>query len=102
MSRLMVVAGRLPDGDVGPVHAHEGDEVLRVVSGRVLVRCGDHQRVCEAGELVVVPPGVLHGFRVRSPPHETPLRRDVSRLQGAARCIAYSGFEIRCVVVPGH
>lgn len=60
----MVVAGRLPDGDVGPVHAHEGDEVLRVVSGRVVVRCGDQQQVCETGEMVIVPPGVLHGFRV--------------------------------------
>lgn len=64
LRRLMVVAGRLPDGDVGPVHAHDGDEVLRVVSGRVQVRCGDQQRVSGAGELVVVPPGVLHGFRV--------------------------------------
>jgi hypothetical protein len=33
LRRLMVIGGRLPDGDVGPVHVHEGDEVLRVVSG---------------------------------------------------------------------
>jgi hypothetical protein len=37
---------------------------LRVVSGRIRIRCGDQQRVCAAGDLVVVPPGVLHGFRV--------------------------------------
>lgn len=64
LQRLMWVAGRLPIGDIGPLHAHEGDEVLRVVSGEVLIRCGDEQRLCTAGELLVVPPGVLHGFQV--------------------------------------
>jgi len=46
------------------VHVHEGEEVLRVVSGQVLIRCGDEEQMCTAGQLVVVPPGVLHGFRV--------------------------------------
>jgi mannose-6-phosphate isomerase-like protein (cupin superfamily) len=64
LKRVMWVAGRLPVGDVGPVHAHEGDEVLRVVSGEVLIRCGDEEQLCRAGQLVVVPPGMLHGFRV--------------------------------------
>jgi quercetin dioxygenase-like cupin family protein len=64
LRRLMVVAGRLPDGDVGPVHVHEGDEVLRVVGGEIMIRCGDHRRVCRAGDLVVVAAGVPHGFRV--------------------------------------
>lgn len=63
LRRLMVVSGRLPADQVGPVHTHEGDEVLRVVSGLVVMRCGDERRVCEAGDLIVVPPGVLHGFR---------------------------------------
>ena len=35
LQRLMVVAGRLPASDVGIVHVHHGDEVLRVVSGSV-------------------------------------------------------------------
>lgn len=64
LQRLMVVAGRLPEGDVGPVHVHEGDEVLRVVSGEVVVRCGDQRRVCRDGDLVIVADGVPHGFRV--------------------------------------
>jgi quercetin dioxygenase-like cupin family protein len=64
LRRLMVVAGRLPKGDIGPMHVHEGDEVLRVVSGEILVRCGDERRACHAGDLVVVPPVVPHGFRV--------------------------------------
>lgn len=49
LQKLMVVAGRLPDGDVGPVHVHEGDEVLRVVSGEIVVACGDERRTCHAG-----------------------------------------------------
>lgn len=64
LHRLMVVAGRLPEGDIGPVHLHQGDEVLRVVSGEVLVRCGDEQRLCRPDDVVIVAPGVLHGFRV--------------------------------------
>jgi hypothetical protein len=43
---------------------HHGDEVLRVVSGEILVRCGDSRRVCGPGDLIVVPPDVPHGFRV--------------------------------------
>ncbi len=66
LRRLMLVAGRLPAGDVGPPHTHAGDEVLRVVSGEVVVRCGEQERTCTAGSVVVVPPGVLHGFRVRT------------------------------------
>ena len=64
LGRLMLVSGRLREGDVGPVHVHEGDEVLRVLSGELLVRCGDERRVCRQGDLVTVAPGVPHGFRV--------------------------------------
>lgn len=64
LRRLMVVAGRLPASDIGLVHVHEGDEVLRVVSGKILVRCGDERRVCQAGDMVVVAPGVPQGFEV--------------------------------------
>jgi quercetin dioxygenase-like cupin family protein len=63
LERFMVVSGHLPAEDIGPVHVHDGDEVIRVVSGLVVVRCGDERRVCEAGDLVIVPPGVHHGFR---------------------------------------
>lgn len=63
LAKFMIVSGRLPAEDIGPVHVHDGDEVIRVVSGLIVVRCGDERRVCEAGDLVVVPPGVHHGFR---------------------------------------
>ena len=65
LQRLMVVSGRLPAGNGGgPVHAHLGDEVLRIISGEIIVRVGDERRLCAAGDVAVVPPNVLHGFQV--------------------------------------
>jgi Cupin domain len=65
LQRLMVVSGRLPAATGGgPVHAHLGDEVLRIVSGELIVRVGDERRTCGAGDVAVVPPNVLHGFQV--------------------------------------
>ncbi len=66
LRRLMVVTGRLLAGDTGPVHVHHGDEVLRVISGEIFVRCGDMRRSCGPGDLVIVPADVPHGFRVMS------------------------------------
>jgi hypothetical protein len=64
LRRLLVAAGRLPEGDAGPVHTHEGDEVLRIIEGEMLIRCGDERRHCGPGDLVAVPPGIPHGFGV--------------------------------------
>jgi quercetin dioxygenase-like cupin family protein len=66
LRRLMFVVGRLPAGDHGPMHLHRGDELLRVLEGEVVVRVGEERRTCRAGDVVVVPPDVLHGFRVLS------------------------------------
>jgi mannose-6-phosphate isomerase-like protein (cupin superfamily) len=63
LSRLLLAVGRLPSADVGPVHLHYGEEVLHVVSGRLLIRTGDHRRECGPGEVVAVPAGTWHGFR---------------------------------------
>jgi mannose-6-phosphate isomerase-like protein (cupin superfamily) len=63
LQRLLLASGRLPAGDHGPMHLHRGDEILRIVSGEIVVRVGDDRRVCRAGDVVVVPPDTLHGFR---------------------------------------
>jgi hypothetical protein len=65
LQRLMVVSGRLlAETSGGPVHAHLGNEVLRIISGEVIVRVGDERRTCRAGDIALVPPNVLHGFQV--------------------------------------
>jgi quercetin dioxygenase-like cupin family protein len=64
LRRLLVASGRLRAGDPGHVHLHEGDEVLRVLSGEIVVRVGDQRRACHQGDLAIVPPRTLHGFRV--------------------------------------
>jgi mannose-6-phosphate isomerase-like protein (cupin superfamily) len=64
LGRVLLAAGTLPAGDLGWVHEHGGDEVIRVVSGRVTFTVGGQVRVCGPGELAVIPPGVPHGFVV--------------------------------------
>ena len=63
LSGLLLAVGRLPHADVGPIHLHYGEEVLHVVSGRLLIRAGDDRRECGPGEVVAVPAGRWHGFR---------------------------------------
>jgi quercetin dioxygenase-like cupin family protein len=64
LRRLLLADGRLPEGEVGAVHTHGGDELIRVVSGRLQARVGDRRFHCGPGEMLVVPPGVEHGFVV--------------------------------------
>jgi hypothetical protein len=65
LQRLMVVSGwLLAESSAGPVHAHAGDEVIRVLEGELLVRVGEERRTCRPGDLAVIPPLVLHGFQV--------------------------------------
>ncbi|WP_410050301.1 cupin domain-containing protein [Actinomadura sp. HBU206391] len=49
--------------DHGAVHLHAGDEVLRVLSGELLVRIGDERRRCREGDIAIMPPNTWHGFR---------------------------------------
>jgi quercetin dioxygenase-like cupin family protein len=63
LSRVLLAVGRLPSADVGPVHLHFGEEVLHVVSGRLLIRAGDLRRECGPGDVIAVPSGTWHGFR---------------------------------------
>ena len=64
LCRLVLAVGRLPAGDVGPVHLHYGEEVLHVLDGRLLVRVGAERRECGPGEVVTVAAGEWHGFQV--------------------------------------
>ncbi|HEX6682476.1 MAG TPA: cupin domain-containing protein [Candidatus Limnocylindrales bacterium] len=64
LRRLVVASGWIPLGAPSQMHLHHGDEVIRIVSGEVLMRVGDERQTCGPGDIVVVPPRTLHGFRV--------------------------------------
>lgn len=66
LRRLVVASGWVPVGAPSQMHLHRGDEVIRIVSGEVVMRVGDERRTCGPGDLVIVPPDTLHGFRVVS------------------------------------
>jgi mannose-6-phosphate isomerase-like protein (cupin superfamily) len=63
LTRLLVASGRMAANDLGTVHLHAGDEVLRVVSGELLIRIGDERRHCQKGDIAIIPPNTWHGFR---------------------------------------
>ena len=62
LKRLLLAVGRLPAGDHGPAHLHEGEEILHVLSGRLRVRIDDESVDAGPGSVVAVPAGALHGF----------------------------------------
>jgi hypothetical protein len=64
LQRLLVASARLPAGPGAQMHLHVGDEVLRILTGEIVMRVGDERRTCRAGDLVIVPPNTLHGFQV--------------------------------------
>lgn len=64
LERLLLAVGRLPAGDHGPAHLHEGEEILHVLSGRLRVRLGDRSVAAGPGSVVAVPTGIVHGFDV--------------------------------------
>lgn len=62
LARLLLAVGRLPAGDHGPEHLHEGEEILHVLSGRLRVRIDGESVDAGPGTVVAVPAGALHGF----------------------------------------
>ena len=49
-------------GAGAPLHTHEDDELIVVLSGTLRVRIGDESHEVGAEHTVVVPPGAPHGF----------------------------------------
>lgn len=73
-TRVTVLASRedtngqevtLQSGEEGmgpPPHSHDWDESFYVLKGRVAFNCAGETLMCEAGTLVHVPAGTVHGF----------------------------------------
>jgi quercetin dioxygenase-like cupin family protein len=64
LQRLLLASGRVPAGEPGRMHLHAGEEVIRILSGELVIRVADERRTCRQGDLAIIPPHTLHGFRV--------------------------------------
>lgn len=51
-------------GDILGPHWHDGEELFRVLSGQLRFQVGDDAREVGAGEIVVIPPKVIHSHTV--------------------------------------
>jgi quercetin dioxygenase-like cupin family protein len=59
---LVVLRQRVGPRERGWLHRHDADQVMRVLSGSLVIAVGDEERRCEHGAVAVIPPGTWHGF----------------------------------------
>lgn len=65
---ISVVEHTLPEGFGPPLHIHhDEDEIFHVIAGELRFQCGDRRSVGLPGDVVCLPRGVAHGFKVMSP-----------------------------------
>jgi mannose-6-phosphate isomerase-like protein (cupin superfamily) len=50
-------------GNGAPSHLHAVEEILRITSGSATVWVGDDQEDLTTGASIIIPAGVIHGFR---------------------------------------
>ena len=61
-TRIWMIRGTAPSGTRIGLHHHQGDEIWRVLRGRIRITVSDERFDCGPGELVVIPPNVKHGI----------------------------------------
>jgi quercetin dioxygenase-like cupin family protein len=54
---------RMAGGTGAEPHKHPNEQIIYVLKGRLHARVGDEERVVEIGEVVHVPPNVVHEIR---------------------------------------
>jgi len=65
--RISVIEHRMPYGSKTPMHIHRNeDEVFHVLEGTMRFRIEGEDTVAHAGQIVMVPKGAMHAFRVES------------------------------------
>jgi quercetin dioxygenase-like cupin family protein len=47
-----------------PLHSHDCEEIISVLAGRIQAQIGDEVFAVGAGESILIPAEILHGFRV--------------------------------------
>ena len=62
-ANLTVIAERMGVGDAIPLHRHAIDEVVVYLSGEIEVRLGEETYAVRAGDIMVIPAGVVHAQR---------------------------------------
>jgi quercetin dioxygenase-like cupin family protein len=62
LRRLIVRVQPVAPHVVGHLHRHDGDQILIVLEGEVLIEVDGDGRICHAGELGIAPAGAVHGF----------------------------------------
>jgi len=61
----IVLEMTLPVGSTPPLHVHANlDDSWYVLAGEMVLRCGDDERIVNAGHWVSMPRGIPHTFRV--------------------------------------
>lgn len=64
---ISVVEHTLPHGFGPPLHVHhDEDEIFHIMAGELKFRCGDRTSIGVVGDVICLPRGVPHGFRVMS------------------------------------
>jgi quercetin dioxygenase-like cupin family protein len=65
---VSVLENLAPFGDSPPLHRHTTeDEIFHILDGQMRFQIEQDQRVCGPGEILCVPKGVRHTYRVESP-----------------------------------
>jgi mannose-6-phosphate isomerase-like protein (cupin superfamily) len=67
LKHLTLVLGETPPGGSIRLHRHEYEEVFIIHAGRGLYTVGDMTVEAGAGDVVIVPAGMVHGFSNPSP-----------------------------------
>lgn len=62
-TQLCLFEQKVVPGAGAPTHRHDVEEVLTVVAGQAEAWVGEERMALVAGQSVLVPPGVTHGFR---------------------------------------
>lgn len=75
----------LAAGSVVPTHAHPHEQAGMLLQGRLELTIGDEARVCEPGELFIIPGGTEHSARPVDGPAVvldvfSPVREDYAKL----------------------
>jgi len=57
---LMLSYLEMDEGAVVPLHSHPHEQAGMLLSGRMELTIGEEVRVCEAGEMFIIPPDTPH------------------------------------------